>query len=79
MPKAGPAVTEVRKAQNQRTKERREIIRVEIEQFAAAIVKTDERLARQLHEILWSSDAHSPDWLTVALARVLGIEDDDDE
>jgi ParB-like chromosome segregation protein Spo0J len=77
MPKAGPAVTEVRKAQNQRTKERREIIRAEIEQFAAVLMKTDERLARQLHDILWG-DGHNPDRLTGALARVLGIEDKDD-
>ena len=63
------------KASTEVRRERREIMRVEIKHFSAALIKADPDLAKQLLDILWG-DHRNAYSLAGDLRRDLGIDDD---
>ena len=57
-----------------RRAEKPEILKVEAERFAAALIKVDETLARDLYHLLWDDEREA---LMAALGRGLGLDDGD--
>jgi hypothetical protein len=62
-----------------RAEEAKEKLAVEIERLASKLIELDRDGARELHDLLWKDARGSVFKLTCALARGLGLDDDDDD